>query len=79
MSKDALRVNLTLPDGKDYVHVVNDARLSKHDQALLDKMAETLPQGDAKRIQFLANLLFKELAKKKETEEETSESSGIAR
>ncbi len=79
VSKDALRVNLTLPDGKDYVHVVSDARLSKHEQALLDKMAETLPQGDAKRIQFLANLLFRELAKQTETHEEATMLSGIAR
>ena len=77
--KDALRVNLTLPDGKDYVHVVNDARLSKHEQALLNKMAETLPQSEAKRIQFLANLLVRELAKQTENQEEATKSSGMAR
>lgn len=79
VSKDALRINLTLPDGRDYVHVLNDARLSKHEEALMSKMAETLPKGDAKRVQFLANLLFRELAKRPENQEEATKSSGIAR
>jgi hypothetical protein len=79
VSKDALRINLTLPDGRDYVHVLNDARLSKQEEALLSKLAETLPKGDTKRVQFLANLLFRELAKTTENHEEATKSTGIAR
>ncbi|MEZ2329047.1 hypothetical protein AB6802_04935 [Mesorhizobium sp. RCC_202] len=79
VSKDAVRVNLTLPDGQDYVHIVNDARLSGREETQLALMAEMLPHGDAKRIQFLANLLFRELAKRADTEEEATKPLGVAR
>lgn len=79
VSKDAVRVNLTLPDGQDYVHVVNDARLSTREEAQLALMADMLPRGDTKRIQFLANLLFRELAKRTDTQEEATKSLGAAR
>ncbi|RWC99751.1 MAG: hypothetical protein EOS58_31760 [Mesorhizobium sp.] len=78
VSKDAVRVNLTLPDGQDYVHVVTDARLSAREEAQLALMADMLPRGDAKRIQFLANLLFRELAKRTDTEQEATKSLGAA-
>lgn len=78
VSKDAVRVNVTLPDGKDYVHVVNDARLTKREEAQLALMADMLPKGDAKRIQFLANLLFRELARDSDTQGQADSASGVA-
>ncbi|RVD44119.1 ATP-binding protein [Mesorhizobium sp. M4A.F.Ca.ET.020.02.1.1] len=65
-NSDAVRLNLTLPDGTDLVKVVQDVRLSDKDEVSLDALAGHLPRGDAKRIQFLANLLLRELKKGKQ-------------
>jgi len=59
----AIRLNLTRGDGQDLVRVLQDVKLSSKDQPLLDALAASLPQGEAKRIQFLANLLWQELEK----------------
>lgn len=75
VSEDAVRVNLTLPDGRDYVRVVNDSRLSKKEEASLAAFSDLLPQGDAKRIQFLTNLLFRELEKAGDMEESANATS----
>ncbi|KRA65307.1 ATP-binding protein [Rhizobium sp. Root651] len=60
---DAIRLNLTRGDGQDLVRVLQDVKLSVKDQPLLDALAASLPQGEAKRIQFLTNLLWLELEK----------------
>lgn len=65
---DAIRLNLTRGDGQDLVRVLQDVKLSPKDKVSLDALAANLPQGDAKRIQFLTNLLWRELEKSPPTE-----------
>lgn len=66
---DAVRLNLTKGDGTDLVRVLHPIELDDVDQQMLDSLSERLPQGDLKRVQFLTNLLWRELEKDSSTDE----------
>jgi len=63
---DAVRVNLTRPDGQDFVQVVDNITLSASEERVMEELASMLPQGEQKRVQMLTNLLLKELRARSE-------------
>lgn len=64
---DAIRLNLTRGDGRDLVKVLHPVALDRADQDALDALEKRLPQGETQRVQILANLLWQELEKIKDT------------
>jgi hypothetical protein len=61
--KTAVRVALTRADGTDLSHIVHADPLDPAHAVLLADMADLLPQGREMRVQFLMQLLWRELEK----------------
>lgn len=64
---DAIRLNLTRGDGRDLVRVLHPVSLDKVDQEAMQALAKRLPQDETQRIQILANLLWDELERVRQT------------
>jgi len=75
---DAIRLNLTRGDGRDLVRVLHPINLDAGDQDLMNALSTRLPQGEAQRIQILANLLWEELARAKRESKEDDGAIGTA-
>jgi len=73
---DAIRLNLTRGDGRDFVRVLHPVSLDKGDQESMQALAKRLPQGEAQRIQILANLLWEELERVRQTLSDESSAVG---
>lgn len=73
---DAVRVNLTRPDGQDFVQVVDNITLSPTEERVMEELASMLPQGEHKRVQLLTNLLLRELKAKSDVASKEPETVG---
>lgn len=73
---DAVRVNLTRPDGQDFVQVVDNITLTPTEMRVMEDLASMLPQGEHKRVQLLTNLLLRELKAKSDVASKEPETVG---
>lgn len=73
---DAIRLNLTRGDGRDLVRVLHPVSLDKGDQESMQALSKRLPQGETQRIQILANLLWEELERVRQTSSDESSAVG---
>ena len=70
---NAVRLNLTRADGDDVFHVVHPEVLDSADLEALARLEERLPKAKELRLQFLTELLWRDLGKPPEVAVEASD------